>query len=208
VQRNSIFIPQSIGKITEQLAKAFIPLFNLGVDITKFEVVGYSIGATFAGMMGRKIKEETDDMKILPRIVALEPMKVGLDRVEMTDAEFVMTVYTEDYMADNGVDEHVAFYVQGGVDQPNCGDNWFFFFFNKRCSYNLVQKYWIEAVESKSPTYFPARRCEDYKEFENGDCSASEPIGYMNPMTASTLRGDYFLNVNDEAPFAKATADP
>jgi hypothetical protein len=158
--------------------------------------------------MGRKIKTESSGTMILPRIVALEPVKVGSDRVKMSDATFVMTVYTEDYKSDKDVDEHAAFYVQGGVDQPNCGDNWFFYLFNKRCSYNLVQKYWIEAVNSKSATYFPARKCSDYEEFENGGCSATEPIGYMNPLTANTLRGDYYLNVNDDAPFAKATADP
>lgn len=178
------------------------------MDINKFEIVANGNGASFAGMMSRKIKSSSNGAKVVPRIIAIEPKKASNDQLTTTDATFVMSIYTEDLFSDKNVEDHVRFYVNGGKFQPKCPSIFLLWPSNKICSNKLAQKYWLEAVNSKSATIFPARKCKDYEEFEDEACDAAAPIGYMNPKVANTLRGNYYLNVNDASPYSKATADP
>lgn len=169
-------------------------------------MVGYGNGAQFAGQLGRKMKTKgLFGLLTLKRIVAIEPNSKA---ISSTDATFVMTIHTEDSISDTNVEGHANFYINGGVDQPKCGNFFLFYWLNKRCSYVLAQKFWIEAVKSNSATIFPAKKCNSYNDFEKKTCSATDPVGYMNLKTDTNLRGKYYLNTNNESPYAKATADP
>lgn len=185
-----------------------MPAFTIGVDILKFEIVSVGHGAQFAGQMARKITSNSYGIFTVPKITAIEPKTIADNTLKDTDAIFVMAIYTEDYISDPDVKTHASFYVNGGVDQPRCGDKLIFYLANKRCSFKSAQLYWLEAVESKLSTVFPARKCNNYDDFKNAVCSASDPIGYMNPSASTSLRGKYYLNTNDEKPFSKLTATP
>lgn len=54
-----------------------------------------------------------------------------------------------------------------------------------------------------SATVFPARKCDSFSKFIARNCNFSEPVGYMNPQAAKTLRGVYYLTTNKRQPFSK-----
>ena len=147
----------------------------------------------------------------MPRIVGLEPAKFSLKNLEPADASFVMTIHTSNLVSLKSVVGHAGFYLNGGVNQPQCKItsllNWFIPY-DPYCNHGAVQAYWTEAVKSQSSTIFPARKCNNVDEFESKSCDPSAPIGYMNLQTSSLLRGKYYLSTNAQSPYSFATADP
>jgi hypothetical protein len=194
---------QSIDKIADDLANSLIFIIPFGFDIGKLDVVTTATGADFAGRLGRKIKEKTFGLFKLPRIVALEPRKISDEPLNTTDANFVMSIYTENFFRNVKNVGHVEFFVNGGVKQPKCDKK----LFRQICDYNTAQEYWLEVVEKNSATTFPARQCNSYSDYKNGACN-SNTLGYMNMKTADTLRGKFFLNTNKESPYSRDTANP
>lgn len=55
------------------LAEAIFDLINHGLDGNKLHIVGHSLGGQMAGMIGRKIKEKSNNTIKLRRISALDP---------------------------------------------------------------------------------------------------------------------------------------
>lgn len=80
---------------------------------------------------------------------------------------------------------------------------------DRACSHTQSLLFWAEAVRSNASTVFPARRCNNYSEFQSNTCDTNTPIAYINAKTpATTARGSYFLNTFQYSPYSKATANP
>lgn len=151
--------------------------------------------------MGQNLKKKLFGVYTLPKIVAINPRKYSNNKLNSTAANFVMTIRTENLFSDKEVKGHADFYVNGGETQPQCGNFFLLYYFNKQCSANQALKYWIEAVKSKSSNIFGARQCGSYKDFKDDKCLGNA-IGYMNPKTVNTLRGKFYLKTNKDAPYA------
>lgn len=201
-----------IDAITTRIADNVIALFKAGQAPASFEMVGFSIGAQYAGYVGRKVNSRSSGNYTLPRIVGLEPSNelfVASQKLGPSDATFVMTIHTGAALSDPKVLGHVAFFPNGGITQPMCNRRLFFITYNDAaCSHGQVQFFWIEAVTTKSATVFPARKCNNDTEFYNRQCNTTIDIAYMNTQTPSSLRGNYYLSTFNTSPFSKSTANP
>lgn len=92
---------------------------NAGLDATKFEFVGFSLGSQLSGYVGRKVTRLTGNFKV-PRIIALEPAVLTPINLKANDATFVVTIHTEIVFSNPFVVGHVAFWPNGGIKQPVC----------------------------------------------------------------------------------------
>jgi hypothetical protein len=189
-----------------KIADSLVEAFNNGMDAMKFEIVGYGIGAHFAGSVGSKIKSKSKGIFIVPRIIALNPSRFSTRTLTRNDADFVMTIHTDDFFGDSSVIGDVAFFINGGRNQPMC--KFLFLLDDVFCSEKQVQVFWIEAVEKQSEVAFPARKSYTYQEFMDREYDTSVPIAYMNLKTQKTISGKYFLNTHDTSPYSKDAAEP
>lgn len=200
---------KTIEPISTQIAQNLVDLFNAGLDLQSFELVGFSLGAQFVGYISRSIKSITEGNIILSKIFALEPAVGSPIKVGPGDATFVVTIHTGNSFSDPTIVGDVAFYPNTGLKQPMCQrEQWVIKYDDINCSHNQVQYFWAEAVSSQSETAFPAVPCEDDVDFYNNLCNSETPVGYMNPKVSNTLSGKYFLSTNLNSPFAKETALP
>jgi hypothetical protein len=185
-----------------------LSLFTAGLNLQTFHIAGFSLGAQYAGYVGRSVNVTSGGSTKVPRIFGLEPAIESPIKLSESDATFVMTVHTGNSFSDVTILGHVAFYPNGGLKQPACQKKlWIFYYDDAVCSHGQVQKYWAEAVKS-SATSFPARPCFDDLDFYNNLCNTNTPIGYMNPSASNTLTGKYFLSTNLNSPYSKTTALP
>ena len=192
---------KNIDPISERIVTSLINLFDAGLNHLTFDVVGFSIGAQFAGYVGRKIRKRSE--KILQRIVGLEPGIASPENLSSSDATFVMTIHTGNVFGETNVIGHVGFYPNGN-SQPMCKRKLIFMNFDDPiCNHGQAQFYWIEAVKTKSAILFPARKCDSFNEFVEKRCSKKVPIGYMNTKTSAALKGKYYLVTNSVSPFSK-----
>lgn len=200
---------KNINSISEKIAESVIALFNAGLNVTKFEIVGFSIGAQYSGYVARKIKSKSSGSYVVPRVVGFEPGKLSPVNLSPSDAAFVMTIHTGNIFSEPNVLGHVNFFPNGGLSQPMCRRKILFMSFDDTgCSHGQVQLFWIEAVKTKSSTVFPALKCNSAADFTNRVCDPNIPVGYMNTKTSNLLTGDYYLSTYNTSPFSKPTAAP
>lgn len=196
--------------MSDKIADSVLALFNAGLNLQTFDVVGFSIGAQFAGYICRKVNSKSKSKYTFPRIIGLEPAKLSPVNLKTSDATFVMTIHTGNFLSEPNVTGHVAFFPNGGEAQPMCKKTIFFLTYNDTiCSHGQAQLFWIEAVKSKSSTTFPARNCISKEDFYNRTCKEISGLGYMNPQTSSSLmKGKYFFITNLASPYSKSTPGP
>lgn len=99
---------------------SIVQLLDTGLNITKLEFVGFSLGAQMAGSAARYIKFYSLDHFVVPRIIGLEPAILCDPNLEAGDAAQVVTVHTGNIFSEPTVKGDVAFWVNGGVQQPMC----------------------------------------------------------------------------------------
>ncbi|RMC07667.1 hypothetical protein DUI87_17144 [Hirundo rustica rustica] len=171
--------PSAVENVT-QLALAisqFISkLLALGVSGTSIHIVGVSLGAHVAGMVGHFHGGR------LGRITALDPAGPKYtraspeERLDPGDALFVEAIHTD---ADNfGIRipvGHIDYFVNGGKDQPGCprfisaGYNFLI------CDHMRAVHLYISALNHPCPIMgFP---CASHQDFLNGHClDCAEPF--------------------------------
>jgi hypothetical protein len=118
--------------IAEVFAQCLLELLETGYEISKINLVGFSLGAkSIAPLASRIIKRESNGGYLVPRIIALDPGIVKKSEMYLVchkklskeDAEFVMTIHTD--CGSWGTREkhgHVNFWVNGGCNQPSCAN--------------------------------------------------------------------------------------
>lgn len=93
-------------------------LLDAGLNLSKLELVGFSIGAQIAGFAARIVKSSS--RYIVPRVVGLEPAKFAPINLSSADADFVVTIHTGNVFGESSVVGHANFWVNSGVEQPMC----------------------------------------------------------------------------------------
>ncbi|XP_058816603.1 lipase member H-A [Topomyia yanbarensis] len=166
-------------------------------------VVGFSLGSQVSGQIANYIQTG-----ILKRITGLDPAKPlfiaapNENKLDQSDAEFVQVIHT-DVLA-RGIlhpSGHADFYVNGGVEQPGCRDQ-----SNQttgECNHNRAPKYYAESIATEVGFY--GYRCAHWYLYMLGLCRASNDstIAIMGAYTPNTTRGQYFLDVNSQPPYAQ-----
>lgn len=113
----NIQFEEEIGDVVSQ---SIIQLLDDGLTLSTLELVGFSLGAQIGGYVARNINSSSSNLYTVPRVVGLDPARFSMLKLSPIDATFVMTVHTGNIFGDPDVRGDVAFYVNGGVEQPMC----------------------------------------------------------------------------------------
>lgn len=99
-----------------------------GLNVNKFHIVGHSLGAHIAGMIGRNVYRKSDGETKLVRLSALDSAfpafypSIGTHRINKDDAQFVDVIHTDAWFY--GAPKNtgtVDFWPNGGKTlQPGC----------------------------------------------------------------------------------------
>ncbi|KAJ8704822.1 hypothetical protein PYW08_012142 [Mythimna loreyi] len=162
-----------------------------GASLSKYHVVGHSLGGHQAGIIGRNVGGQ------IAYITALDAAYPGwannVHKFTSTDG-----VYTEAIHTNAGLLGYfnplaqVDFYPNGGIDMPGCS--------SQECSHKRSFFYFKESVESGG---FTGRRCASVITAVAGNCVlwGSLNMGGLVPKTGQT--GIFHLETNAAPPFSQ-----
>lgn len=184
-------------------------MFAAGLKPENLHIVGFSLGAQTAGVIGRCVLRTSNGEKIVGRITGLDSAIVDIgtliiigSRLGQNDAAFVDTVHTNsDGFGSRVTYGHVNFWINGGVLQPMCS-NWISLT-AKACSHSMAYTYWAESVRSTNKNIFASKQCNNWTEFTSNTCDAAAPVGYMGLNASNTLRKNYYLATNLASPYSQ-----
>jgi len=211
-------ITKPVGEHSAQLVKL------LGEHVGVFEnihLVGHSLGAHVVGFIAKEVKKM--GLGKISRMTGLDPafpffeLQGPEGRIDKSDAEFVQIVHTNSGFLWEGCLSfkeplgHVDFYPGGGAHQPGCTDLCIIDCYNETiidllkggCSHGRANDYMVESVLGfVGNDKFVGRYCLSWEDFQAGNC-CSNPTAVMGEWVDSNIEeGSYFLNVNEEEPFA------
>ncbi|XP_070503768.1 phospholipase A1-like [Chironomus tepperi] len=161
-----------------------------------FYLVGHSLGGQCAGLVGRYLRNISNESYVIPRIYALDPagpdfeyakFQSSFDCISKDDADYVQVIHTNgNKYGVKGPVGHADFYPNGGMNQPGCKDD-----------SNSHQFAWIFYQQSvREEAGFLARKCDSYDNFQNGNCENNE-ISYMGYSSNGTLpMGTFYLRTH------------
>lgn len=158
----------------------------------------------------RNVQSNSNRRHVIGRLTGLDPLDLGLitllGRLSSADAQWVESVHTEgNNFGDLNSRGHIAFFVNGGVTQPMCGQS--SSRDRERCSHAYALTYWAESVRSPVPI-FPALQCNSWSEFMVGQCNGNFESFMGRANWAANLRGTYFLQTNMIPPYTRNMAAP
>ncbi|KAK9746988.1 Lipase [Popillia japonica] len=170
---------------------------NLGIPLSKFHIIGHSLGSHIAGYAGQYV--QTFKGAKVGRITGLDPARPSFEgnpidqRLSDDDANFVDVIHTNGgslgYSASIG---HVDYYPNGGSRQNGCG-----ILITNSCSHNLAPTFFYESINDNR---FVALACSSYSNFNNGNCNGNRRI-FMGEDVDQTARGDFYLNTASSSPY-------
>lgn len=199
---------QNIGYIGEAVCQATNLMFAAGLKPENLHIVGFSLGAQTAGVVGRCILTTSNGEKIVGRITGLDSaifdivtLMITGSRLGQNDAAFVDTIHTNsEGFGGRQTYGDVNFWVNGGLMQPSCQNS--ISLLAKSCSHSLAYTYWAESVRSMNPNIFESKQCNNWAEFTTNTCNATAPVGYMGLYASNTLRKNYYLSTNLASPYS------
>ncbi|XP_075989793.1 pancreatic lipase-related protein 2-like isoform X2 [Anticarsia gemmatalis] len=161
-----------------------------GGNIARYHVIGHSLGAHQAGIVGRQLGGR------LPYITALDPAMPGWIT---NDYAFKPDdgIYTEVMHTDVGhsgllrPSGDVDFYPNGGRDMPGCEDN--------NCSHHRCIFYMAESLTRGG---FTGRRCDNLNAALGGNCGGAS-LRMGGPTAKTGYTGIYHLETNAYSPFSQ-----
>ncbi|KAK8392573.1 hypothetical protein O3P69_014761 [Scylla paramamosain] len=182
------------------------------LDLHDLHLIGHSLGAHVAGLAAAPLQT-------VGRISGLDP--AGLmyhnvpanQRLDPSDATYVDVIHTngcntfDKWLDCYGINENIGhsdFWPNGGKHQPSCTKK------RKRvtngeigCSHEMAYMYYIESLDySVDQTYYLARACGSWDDYEAGQCSCGRETQYMGFSVNIRLNGTYYLSTNDSPPYA------
>ncbi|CAO1406886.1 unnamed protein product [Diamesa hyperborea] len=202
------YVFSNIGYIGEAVCQATNLMFAAGLKPEDLHIVGFSLGAQTAGVIGRCILKTSNGEKFVGRITGLDSaifdivsLMITGSRLGQNDAAFVDTIHTNSGgFGGRETYGDVNFWVNGGLLQPSCANS--ISILAKSCSHSLAYTYWAESVRSTDPNIFEAKQCQSWTEFTSNTCNATAPIGYMGLYASNTLRKNYYLSTNLASPYS------
>lgn len=124
-----LLVSISNTKIAPHVANVVLKWFNKGLDDKRIHLIGHSLGAQLAGLIGREIIERTNHMRKIHRITGLDPAGPGfffgsnLHALDESDATFVVNIHTDaPIFGAPCATGHVDFWPNFATVQPGCPD--------------------------------------------------------------------------------------
>uniref|UniRef100_A0A224XS44 Putative pancreatic lipase-like enzyme n=1 Tax=Panstrongylus lignarius TaxID=156445 RepID=A0A224XS44_9HEMI len=187
-------IAEVIAKLVDKLCDEF------GIDPDNIHIVGHSLGAHLAGIVGLKTARK------LSRVTGLDPAGPyfsisNIERISPNSAKFVDIIHTGGRFAGfYGRLGHVDFYPNGGTAiQPGCGWDILTLRSHRRA-------YWLFAESITTPEGFSAELCDSWHHFKKNICEKGNKT-VMGEHVSPSARGTYYLRTNYETPFALETLE-
>ncbi|XP_078656777.1 pancreatic lipase-related protein 2-like [Branchiostoma floridae x Branchiostoma belcheri] len=210
----------NIRVVAAQIAKLLVFLTEeTGCKLEQFHLVGHSLGAHTAGLVGTRLPG-------LPRITGLDPAEPFFEdedpivRLDPTDALFVDVIHTDGGEILSGAwgldlpSGHVDFYPNGGKGQPGCGNTWLSAIGSlldssqeltdsMDCSHKRAHQLYIDSINNPCKLVaYPCRSYDDYLAGRCWECSndACAVMGYdvdSNP----NARGSVYLTTGESPPY-------
>ncbi|XP_071120830.1 pancreatic lipase-related protein 2-like [Mytilus edulis] len=201
---NTRVVGAEVAKMIEFLIE------ETGGDVSKFHLIGHSLGAHVAGYAGELVTG-------LGRITGLDPAEPnykGTDvrvRLDPGDANFVDVVHTDgspfDEISGYGLIDpvgHIDFYPNGGKNQPGCTKgSWINLFSHSysrgisgtessiSCSHSRSIALFTESINGDCR--FRAFPCDSFNSFKNGQCMA---CGSDTPCPIMGINADKYENTD------------
>ncbi|KAG9436247.1 lipase member H-A [Apis mellifera carnica] len=184
-----LFAVPDLYKVGKSVAAALDNMIENGINSKNIHIIGHSLGAQLAGIIGRNMNYK------IGRITGLDPAGplyyLLNNHLSISDADFVDVIHTD--MGIFGIAlkiGHVDFFPNyGSRPQPGCllsSDDF--------CSHHRSYKFYAESV--KNHNAFIAK-CDLLNE-----CNGVEyiPMGYVTPTNAT---GNYYFSTNSKSPFGR-----
>ncbi|XP_071443588.1 uncharacterized protein [Hetaerina americana] len=192
---------------------------DLGLDLRKVHLIGFSLGAHVAGFAGAELRN-------LSRITGLDPAgplfenQDPVARLDADDATFVDVIHSNgENLILGGLGSwqpmgHVDFYPNGGRMQKGCSNLFVgavsdIFWSSAEahgrslCNHRRAYKFFTDSVSPRC--HFPAVPCESYEKFLEGHCfpcSSQNQCGNMGFYAdRSNGQGTLYLITRDDEPF-------
>ncbi|KAM6223961.1 phospholipase A1 member A [Rhynchocyon petersi] len=172
----------NVVKLSLEISSFLRDLLVLGVSESSIHMIGVSLGAHVAGMVGHFYKGQ------LGQITGLDPAgpeytRASLEeRLDPEDAQFVEAIHTDtDNLGIRIPVGHVDYFVNGGQDQPGCPTFIHAGYSYLICDHMRAVHLYISALKDSCPLMaFP---CSSYKAFRAGHC-----LDCFNPFLLSCPR--------------------
>lgn len=195
------------------LAKKLIEMFDNGLDINKFHLVGHSLGGQMSGIVGREVYRRSKKTKRLRRITALDPafppFYTGFtSHINKKDADFVDVIHTDAWIYGAPVSTGTAdFWPNSGKTlQPGCPKrNYKLLTDNDLSSHRRSWYFWAESVAGKHNEQFDAVKTKNWNDFKAGkfEDESSELKVVMGHDCPTNIYGDYYLQTNGISPYGR-----
>ncbi|XP_011505791.1 PREDICTED: lipoprotein lipase-like, partial [Ceratosolen solmsi marchali] len=191
-------LTDSAGLVGKVISGGINQLISYGISKRSIHLIGHSMGAQIAGIVGRTIGFK------LSRITGLDPAGPNFNYPEahlsMNDAAFVDTIHTDAGAYGTArLSATVQFYVNKGYRvQPGCPIHYEFFSDEDFCSHHRSWKYYAESLETENA--FIGTYCNSSQMFDCGTCNKNMkiPMGYATP---TNVMGTFYLNTRSQSPF-------
>ncbi|XP_037903884.1 phospholipase A1 member A-like isoform X2 [Hermetia illucens] len=197
----------NMKKTGASVVEALLQMHDAGLDFTKLHLVGHSLGAQMAGLIGRTIKEKTGQVLSIKRITALDPAFPGFHRKDIKslnrdDADFVDVIHTDGgYFGEPGPTGTVDFFPNSGhAPQPGCLNTPVLI---HACGHSRAWWYWAESVADKNINKFVAVKAGSWENFKSNQVEGSNPFSFMGLNCQTESSGTYYLQTNGSTPFAR-----
>ncbi|XP_063836206.1 lipase member H-A-like [Ostrinia nubilalis] len=182
---NTLIAAESIARFINWLNQA------TGAVPGHYHIVGHSLGAHQAGMIGRNVNGD------IAYITALEAALLGFltndDKFRETDGAYTEVIHTSSGLVGFATPlGHVDFYPNGGIDMPGCD--------SPDCDHARSYYYMAESLTTGG---FTGRRCLTLTAALTGNCimPGTLRMGGLVPKTGTT--GIFHLETNAAPPFSR-----
>ncbi|XP_069998050.1 pancreatic lipase-related protein 2 isoform X2 [Penaeus vannamei] len=193
-----------VGKDTAWLLRELVAY--KGLNLKDVHLIGHSLGAHVSGLASKHFKTRVG------RISGLDPAGLTFhnvskqQRLDKSDADYVDVIHTNGcytfwrpWTDCYGINEnlgHSDFWPNGGEHQPACkGDI--------GCDHELAYTYYLESISyGIDDTYFLARNCSAWNQYEEGECPCGDEAQYMGFFVNPAVTGVFYLNTSVAPPFA------
>ncbi|XP_076392632.1 lipoprotein lipase isoform X2 [Megachile rotundata] len=190
-----VFLSQELPKIAQHISTFLNFLYSQGVDADNVTVVGHSLGAHIAGLSSYYATERAGYIVGLDPAGPLFTLKDERGRISELDGEYVLIIHTTCTIGLCNELGHADFYPNGAILQAGCTNG-------EVCGHGRAYEYFAESILYND---FPARKCDNYVEFELGLCNSND-IAYMGGAELnSNVTGKYFLNTNSKSLYGKGS---
>ncbi|XP_026315750.1 pancreatic triacylglycerol lipase-like [Hyposmocoma kahamanoa] len=189
---------QLVANCTAQLVNVLVQ--DYGFDLSKFHVIGFSLGGQIAGIMANFMTSGR-----LERVTGLDPafpLFTTLDnskKLDSGDAKFVDVLHTNALQAGKlEPSGTVDFYANDGSVQPGCTN---ISLDNSKCSrsHDRAPMYYAESINTQ--TGFYAKKCSSLLAYTTGLCGSEEILfGEYVPLNAKDI---YLFTTNSMSPYAR-----